>query len=95
MARAANSDRELSPEELKLIAADLEVNNPIMSYRVVGSTIELRLLGGLVIQGPIDNEDLSNLSMKDLYSIAQGLKITGRSRMSRDELEEAILSYGS
>lgn len=95
MAQPKDSERELSPEELMAVASELSVTNPIMAYRVVGSIIELFLYGGQTVTGSIDNEDLSNLSMKDLYSLAQGLGIVGRSKMSRDELEEAILSYSN
>jgi hypothetical protein len=95
MAKKSNaSDRELRPRELKALASELEVNNPIMSYKVTGSTIELRLLGGAIVQGAISNEDLSALSLKELRSLSAGLGISGRSKMKREELEEAILSYG-
>lgn len=95
MAAPYNSERELRPEELKAIITELGVSNPVMSYRIVGSRIELNLLGGAVVRGKIDNEDLSNLSKKDLYALAKGLGISGRTKMSRKELEEAILSYSN
>ena len=66
MAKKTNdSERELSPEELKAAASDLSVTSPIMAYRVVGSSVELFLLGGRSVTGSVDNEDLSSLSMKD------------------------------
>ena len=95
MAEPYNSERELKPEELKAVIDELKVSNPVMSYRIVGSRIELNLLGGAIVRGTIDNEDLSNLSLKDLKSLATGLNIQGRSKMSREELEEAILSYSN
>ena len=49
---------------------------------------------GSVVEGAVDNEDLSALSMSDLRKLAAGLGIPGRSKMKREELEEAILSYG-
>ncbi len=44
MARAIT--KKIEPLELKHMAEELEVNRPIMAYRVVGDRVELHLMGG-------------------------------------------------
>ena len=40
------ADPDLSPQEIQAIAEDLDINVPIMSYKVVGGRVELHLYGG-------------------------------------------------
>jgi hypothetical protein len=40
------------PESVRQAAAELGVDKPIMSYKVIGDRIELHLLGGSVVKSP-------------------------------------------
>lgn len=87
---------ELSQRQLLDIAAELEVNVPIMNYRVVGDRVELFLYGGQVVSSiPPDAVYLEDLTKQYLYKFAANLDISGRSKMNKDQLIEAILSAAS
>ena len=68
----------------------MEVDKPIMSYKVVGSRIELHLLGGSV--AVLDSIDYSILTLTALRRLASESKIPGRSKMNREELIRALES---
>jgi hypothetical protein len=86
---------------LKQAVAELGVDKPIMSYRVVGDRIELHLLGGDIIHWPYlsgpavpdQNAQLSSLSVVKLRRLARKHKIRGRSKMSRAQLIEALEAH--
>ena len=88
-------NKELSQRQLLEIAHNQSVDVPIMNYRIVGGRVELFLYGGQVISSPAGDSKpasmLEKMSVKELYTIASALEISGRSKMGKDELVEAIL----
>ena len=73
---------DLSREELKVIAQKLGINQPILAHKVVGSRVELRLLGGsTAVYTKEDAVDilqlLANLSVKELKTLASLFNIQG------------------
>ena len=81
-----NNDIE---SKIKRAAKILEVDKPIMSYRVVGDRVELRLLGGSVaILDP--HPSYRDMRVSELKQIARRLKVPGRSKMNREQLVQAL-----
>ena len=75
--------------QVKQAAKILEVDKPIMSYRVVGGCIELYLLGGSV--AVLDSRPFyRDLTTVELNQLARRHKIPGRSKMNRDQLIQAL-----
>jgi oligoribonuclease (3'-5' exoribonuclease) len=74
---------------VKQAAKILEVDKPIMSHRVVGSRIELHLLGGSV--AVLDSHPFyRDMGVSELKQLARRHKIRGRSKMNRDQLIQAL-----
>ena len=82
---------QLDPRRLQEIAKKLGINQPVLSQRVVGSRIELFLLGGseIVLEAE-PGEELESLDYDTLYRMAQQYAIRGRSRMKREALIDAL-----
>lgn len=95
--------QELTSLEIKEIAIQLDINTPILSYRVVGDRVELHLLGGAtaVWDPAIVNKPttpavdllslLSGMTVKELKAVAKELSIDTPKRMKKAELIEAIM----
>ena len=88
---------DLSNEQLKHIVEELEINQPILAYKVVGDRIELRLLGGSTavydegLPGQINiMQLLAGLSAKDLRFLAAKFMIKKRGTMNKIQLIEAL-----
>ena len=81
----------LDPQEINAIAQDLDIDVPIMSYKVVGGRVELHLYGGGIAihetQPAVSVVDrLDNLRVRDLRKIAKELGITRTSMKLKKEL---------
>lgn len=87
---------------IKQATAELGIDKPIMSYKVVGDRIELHLFGGSTAvwtARPMPTEDagpdlagptFEDLSLRELRILAGARKIVGRSKMNRAQLIEAL-----
>ena len=91
--------KTLTNDQIKHIVEELEINQPIMSYKVVGSRVELRLLGGLtaVYNDPEAEpavaelvEALARLKIKDIRFLATKFMIPKRGSMNKIQLIEAL-----
>ena len=83
--------QKLEPHEIQAIAEDLDINVPIMSYKVVGGRVELHLYGGGIAiheTQPAASivDQLDNLRVRDLRKIAKELGITRTSMKLKKEL---------
>ena len=90
--------KSLTRDQIKTIAEELEINQPIMSYRVVGDRVELRLLGGSTAvyeeAGAGDVAvDLSKMGIKQLRFLATKFMVPKRSKMSKMQLIEALSEH--
>lgn len=83
---------ELTDLQLRHIIDTAEIDTPIVAHRIVGSRVELTLLGGTIVQAdnPFAAPDLSQLKVKELKQIAKQLQIPGHSKMNQDQLIAAI-----
>ena len=77
---------------VKEAAIKLGIDKPIMSYRVVGSRLELHLLGGSVVCHQLykSNPLYRDMGLAELKKLATSHKIPGRSKMNRIQLIEAL-----
>jgi hypothetical protein len=85
----------LSPDEIKHIVEELAINQPILAYKVVGSRVELHLLGGAtaVYRQPDAEaifQALATLKRKDLRFLAAKFLIRGRGKMNKSQLIDAL-----
>ncbi len=82
---------KLSPDQLKSIIKALKINQPVMSYRVVGNRVELRMLGGSTAEFiNVENPTLDEMSLSYLRTLAASFDIPGRAKMSKKKLLEAL-----
>ena len=80
-----SSDRS----KIKDAVRELKIDKPIMSYKVVGSRVELHLLGGSV--EVLDSRPFyRDMSLPELKRLARRHKIPGRSKMNRQQLIESL-----
>lgn len=91
MQKHDRSDSTLHPDQLTVLANNLETNGrPILAYRVVGQRVEFHLLGGETLQVPLEEKELADMNYEELLALARELKIRGRSAMDTLALQEAI-----
>ena len=83
---------KLTPDQLKSIVSTLKINQPVMSYRVVGNRVELRMLGGsTAVFHEVEKPSLDEMSLSYLRTLAASFVIPGRAKMSKKNLLEALL----
>lgn len=82
---------QLEPLQIRDIAEQLDIDTPILSHKVIGSRVELYLLGGAVATFELEQEpQLDEMSYDELYALARKINLRGRSNMLADELRVAI-----
>lgn len=92
------SEKELTDLQLQDVIERAEVSTPVLAYKVIGSRVELHLLGGPVayveadwLVEPQDILDgLEAMTYDALYKLARKLEVRGRSSMDSAALVEAI-----
>lgn len=102
MQKHEQSEAELTPFQLQDVIERAEVSTPVLAYKVIGSRVELHLLGGPVAYVEADwlvepevvleeiLDELETMTYDTLYKLAQRLKVRGRSTMDSPDLVKAI-----
>ena len=89
------TEQKLEPHEIQAIAEDLDINVPIMSYKVVGGRVELHLYGGGIAihetrsaAGDVDEvvAQLNGIRVRDLRKIAKELGVAKPTTKLKTEL---------
>ena len=90
--RSRGSQKELSDLELQNIVQELEIGTPILAYRVVGSRVELQLLGGAQVEYTLADPlpPLKQLNRAELLALAKEHDIRGRTSMTKAQLIQAL-----
>jgi hypothetical protein len=91
---------KLTKVQLKQIVQELEINQPVMSYRVVGSRVELHLLGGATaVYDPTANEmpdptgTLTRMTLKRLHILAAAVLLPNQSKMNKAQLIKTLSKH--
>jgi len=91
-------EKKLSGKQLKHIVNELDINVPVMSYRVVGDRVELRLLGGstAVYTEAYDQDlpdptgTLTRMTAKQLHTLAQAVLLPKQKSMTKAQLVRVL-----